>query len=988
MRALRQAGTSRSILFLNSLLLSTAVALPAMAQIEQVVVTAQKRTEDVQTVPITVTAFTAQDLADQRISQPKDLQFHDPSVTYTAGNFRGADFQIRGIGVTAIGYDTESGVALDFDEVYLASPQITEGAFFDLGDVEVLRGPQSTLYGRGASGGVVNIGIAKPDLENASFALNGTIGNYSAYTVSGVVNLPLITDVLGLRVSGEWDKRDGFVTNVYDGSNTDGLDQKSVRGTLRWQPSEKTTVDFTVQIQHENDDHLRGDKQLCTQDPTGVLGCLPGSAGTQAENAYSNLSLIASSQQGLENAFAGTPLAALAPFLGLYNLTNQFATPAGFVDPTGSRQVNTSFKPVWNSQDNFMSLKWQQTVTPWLSSNLILGYDRDASYSLESYNNIPGFPLPQFHGSVATGLPFPVDQSACLNVLFTNNPNLQCAEHAFLGALTGVAGPAYAAHYAPFFLTQPGSLPISGLDHMGTISGSYALTPNNTAYDQSDGAASQQSVEWRLNTSFTGPLNAMVGFYYLHTHSTGDYYVRATTLDYPAIILGGFLGLANPACQASGCILSPSYYHNQGSYANLRSQSVFGEVYYDAIPDTLKFTVGLRFTDDVKTQSDRVLLFNLGLEPIGTQNENNLPGLYDKTHQSFQKITGRAVVDWTPKLDFTDQTLVYASFARGYKAGGANPGIQVDNNPFGLPLTYKPEFINAFEVGTKDQLLHNTLQVNADAYYYDYSGLQVSAIESNTSINENINAKVYGQEASFTWVPIDRLQFGLNFAHEDSNIQNTHLVDTRNPTAGDPNTLLVKDDTVSGNTGSNCVLYFTGAFPGLPAGYVAPAGGVGALASSGISHVAFGACPTGAAPPGYSLTGPNGGTLEGEPVNLSGNELQNTPNLAVTLSAQYTQPLPSDYTLQARVDVHWQSHFWGRVFEDGADKIGSQETTNASLQLNPPDDLWYAQAFIKNIFNQNNMTGQYLTSQTSGLYTNAFYGDPRTYGLTLGIKFQ
>ena len=66
----------------------------------------------------------------------------------------------------------------------------------------------------------------------------------------------------------------------------------------------------------------------------------------------------------------------------------------------------------------------------------------------------------------------------------------------------------------------------------------------------------------------------------------------------------------------------------------------------------------------------------------------------------------------------------------------------------------------------------------------------------------------------------------------------------------------------------------------------------------------------------------------------------------------------------------------------------SEEITNASLQLNPPDDVWYAQVYAKNIFNENNITGSYLASPTSGLYTGALYGDPRTYGVNLGFKFD
>jgi hypothetical protein len=240
------------------------------------------------------------------------------------------------------------------------------------------------------------------------------------------------------------------------------------------------------------------------------------------------------------------------------------------------------------------------------------------------------------------------------------------------------------------------------------------------------------------------------------------------------------------------------------------------------------------------------------------------------------------------------------------------------------------------------------------------------------------------------WAPDDRWQFNLNFAGEHSSVENANLIDIRNPTGGDPNTLLVKDDTISANSGSNCVLYFSGAFPGLPAGYTAPAVGQGYLASQGIAHAAFGSCDSNAAAPaGYSWTNPATGKFApaGVAENLDGNELQNTPDFSISAGVQYTYPINADYNLVGRIDDHYQASMWGRIFEDGADRIGDQNVTNASVQLNALTDNYYVQGFIKNIFNANSITGEYLTSPTSGLYTNAFYGDPRTYGVEIGAKF-
>jgi iron complex outermembrane receptor protein len=129
------------------------------------------------------------------------------------------------------------------------------------------------------------------------------------------------------------------------------------------------------------------------------------------------------------------------------------------------------------------------------------------------------------------------------------------------------------------------------------------------------------------------------------------------------------------------------------------------------------------------------------------------------------------------------------------------------------------------------------------------------------------------------------------------------------------------------------------------------------------------------------------GNHSGAFVNLSGNKLQNTPDFTVSVGAQYTFALGGGYTLVPRVDYYWQSDMFGRIFNDNSDKISSWGVGNAQVTLNAPESQWYVTGWIKNFANSNNITGEYLASSTSGLYTNAFYGDPRTYGLTAGVHF-
>jgi hypothetical protein len=214
--------------------------------------------------------------------------------------------------------------------------------------------------------------------------------------------------------------------------------------------------------------------------------------------------------------------------------------------------------------------------------------------------------------------------------------------------------------------------------------------------------------------------------------------------------------------------------------------------------------------------------------------------------------------------------------------------------------------------------------------------------------------------------------------------------------------VLIKDDNISAAAAQNCVLYnfnprlnggLTPGQLGIP-GFTIPPGGAQALAGAGVANANFGFCPVDAPPAitsalaaaGWSFSDPKGiGDANGSPVNVGGNELENTPNLQVGVSGQYTQPLDDGFSLVAHVDYYWQSHMWGRVWEDPADLISSWDTMNALLTLYAPENRWYVQLFIKNVLNNSNVTGEYLTSSSSGLYTNAFQEDPRTYGMAAGV---
>ena len=394
--------------------------------------------------------------------------------------------------------------------------------------------------------------------------------------------------------------------------------------------------------------------------------------------------------------------------------------------------------------------------------------------------------------------------------------------------------------------------------------------------DLSQEHSQQISQELRLASSFSGKFNFSAGGNYTHYHTLEDYYVFLNIFSMISEVLNqnsyaGFpngvptanlppptsatqfpstnayngcgTGSANPSfdfafSQTPGCIyVDPNplssingqghnYYRSQNPYT-LNSYAGFGEAYYQVAPD-LKLTAGLRWTDDNKTFTPipTQLLLSSSAKLGGLINQ----GFYDLPNidQHWGEFTGRFVANWSPKIELTDQSMFYASYSRGYKAGGANPpsigfydgggtispfvaaqipamtaldgtvipaGTVPDdppgercllpadintslclNGPAGasqtasFPATFKPEFIDAYELGTKNTALDGALTLNGDVFFYNYYDYQISKIQDRTAINENFDAKVWGTEIEATWEPIPGLRFNFGGGYQGSRV--------------------------------------------------------------------------------------------------------------------------------------------------------------------------------------------------------------------------
>lgn len=207
----------------------------------EIVVTAQRREENLQKAALAVSAVGGDTLTKQSISQATDLTRIVPSLQIApAASF--TQIYLRGVGTFGANAFAEQGVAFNLDGVYLSRPAAPAGLFYDLERIEVLKGPQGTLYGRNATGGAINVITAKPKIGELSGNVSAEYGNYDAIKASGAINVPVGSQV-ALRVAGQYAKRDGYYSDGYDDEDT-----QAVRAQLRGETG--TGMDATLSFDY------------------------------------------------------------------------------------------------------------------------------------------------------------------------------------------------------------------------------------------------------------------------------------------------------------------------------------------------------------------------------------------------------------------------------------------------------------------------------------------------------------------------------------------------------------------------------------------------------------------------------------------------------------------------------------------------------------------------------------------------------------------
>ena len=937
-----------------------------------IVVTAQRQSQRLQDVPIAVSAFTAENLEKQQIVNPLALQQTLPNVTFTKGQFATNTFTIRGIGDLCIGVTCDSATGIAMNEMPIGGTRVLEGEFYDIERIEVLRGPQGTLFGRNATSGVVDIITAKPDLSGFRAAGEFEYGNYDSKRVKGMINLPF-SDTLGVRVAGYYLNRDGYIKNTFTDSRIDGRDMYSVRGTLSWEPTPDTRVDLIATYSREDDDRSRLQKQLCDRDPTGILGCLPTRREFGTTNANSTLGGATESRQGLPLFLADVLVPILSPaaadsttpayaaaLLGALQIPSVAglanfglgsiggigvpATPDAFasvVNPRDLRTVTADYLPTWKTEDQIYTLKVYHNFGD-IAVNITAGHTRSELNATSDYNlavnglgaSAPGFATLEAVGNPASPLYNPLF-GGLRNALIPNGPaGGVCQSN---GGSRGVG--------------------VYGGETIGCFQ-------NSLDFDRSTSKSRGYVGEAHVDSSFDGMFNFLLGGIYSKAIAEDvDYFVNNIGLDYLSGLAGTVVGSLSGATTSS--FLASPFFRSNSQRFELDSYGIFGEAYFE-FNDRLKLTLGGRYNNDKKNVRARVTFAN-SLLPIGTTDANEAfagadfdpatPGQqpWAENRVSYSRVTGRAVLDYK----ITPDNLIYASYSRGYKSGGINPPL---SPLFAVPTTFRPETVDSFEIGSKNTFGNGALRLNVTGFYYKYKDLQLTRIVARTSVNDNISANIYGVEAEAIISPTPAFVINANFSYLKTEVaQDRLLTNPRDVTGGRTDGIVVKDLIAA----YNCLVVPNEAGSTAARGFVDASNALLGLNPSvpllaNGTYGAFSACKF--LQSQQAATGaPVSVLLEGNPVNVKGNQLPNSPTYKWAIGAQYTIGI-GDYTLVPRVDLNYTGDQYGTIFNLAPiDRIEGYEVVNAQIQLNAPDDRFYVRAFVSNLTANDATTGLFVT---------------------------
>lgn len=747
----------------------------APTMIEELVVTAEKREQSLQDVPVAISAFTTKQRDIVGINTIQDITNFTPGFVYQSANDRAS---MRGIGRLTNVHAVDGAVSIYVDSLFTTSTVLAGGPPLETDRVEILRGPQGTLYGRNAIGGTVNVISARP--TDTPYAEVRAIAENFGFTNFQVAASGPLAEGLSVRFSGyKLDQREGYYSNVNPGMPTEGSKRNEYEYQVQVKADVGENAEFWMKYQQLEWDNRGG--------PGARAGFLNGNYETGLLDP--NFSIIYNPAHGYSTV-----------------------TGAGGIVPGSLVQYNggtTTTNPALRDSHKFnTNIAQHVTLT-----------------DVHSFNTNFTYHMPSFDIKYIGGLQnYKYDLYGDTDATNVKSYQIPLATGSICGTIHTLFG-------AKISTVDCNPLTVNG-------NNTYHYFEYPTWY----------SHEINISSTTDSPLQWIAGLYYYNerytgTGSTADFFQPNSSLTTPIL----------------GAAANPDGLWSTGHYAlTTESKAAFGQIDWQAT-ETLKFTLGLRYTKDHKfgTEYRRIvcnsdacytglypaiglsafgpgtaanwgsLIGNLAalpavgqalglgnaLAPLGGLGNGGMdltatlaptttaagakgvtsPVVCGATSckqytidpatgvaarnlgDTSDAVTGTFGIQWDPRED----TMAYARYSRGYKAFGLSAGS------FLIAPEAEPEFVNSYEIGLKTNL-GRSLQVNASLYYLDYRDLQapVSVRVGPTNVNQFVNiakSKSQGLELGIIWQPIQPLRISVDYGYNDTSIEESiPLVDVGN----------------------------------------------------------------------------------------------------------------------------------------------------------------------------------------------------------------
>jgi iron complex outermembrane receptor protein len=783
---------------------SAPVATKQDDAIPDVIVTAQRRSESVQKSSLAIQVLNGDQLQEAGIVQMRDLGKLVSGVQIGQGG-SATQIYVRGVGDFTATPVTNPAVAVNVDGVYVARAQAIDGLFYDLERVEVLKGPQGTLYGRNASAGAINVITAKPSFKRRSLDFGVEIGKYNMRKGELAINLP-VSEQLAVRGAMQVVKRDGYASQGMDDD-----DHRSARVSALLKPNADLSVLFQADYTHVGG---KGPAYVFKAVDAGLAAALAAQGVALPIDPRAN-----GSDPTVQNVYYGMALA-----LGRCIPNAVLASAATASGPAPITTLPQGACPAGQS-----SLLSPPGSLPFA----------DAAYVDNTFKN------------------------ASLEL----NWNLGGATLTMLPAVRKVSSR---------YVTYP------------------LITYNNNATGEPEHSLSK-SMEVRLGDS-TASLKWVVGLYWFNEEQ------RAGT--------SGSAGGINGA--------------SLNRYAiETNSHAAFGQFTY-SLSAPLRLIGGLRYTDDTKYIDGVNLTAYPSLAYAAGQPcyKQPVPCVRDvfKGERSFRNTSYKVGLEY----DATRDSMLFATLATGYKAGGSNPGSAPGTK--NEALFFGPEKLTALEVGSRNRFLDGRLRANVEAFYWRYQDAQEFYSTLNAggnAVNAVTNAgaaSLYGVDLDITYKLSrnDTLQLGAEFMR-------SNFDEFRYPAAGQ----------IQGVT-TGCQVTSGGPFPIL---------------------------------------------------DCAGQPLPRAPKYSGSARYTHRFELDSGARLEASLSLQFAGSRYLTVDYNQASLAKSYRAGDINLAYTSADEKWNVAGYVRNVGNANIYTGAYSIATLFRSLTLANIGAPRTFGASVSVHY-